>query len=30
VISRDVPQDAVASDTVAALLQHLKTEPAHA
>jgi shikimate kinase len=30
VISRDVPQDAVASDTIAALLQHLRTEPAHA
>jgi shikimate kinase len=29
VISRDVPQDAVASDAMSALLQHLRTEPAH-
>lgn len=30
VVSRDVPQDTVANDTVQALLNHLRTEPAHA
>jgi shikimate kinase len=29
VLSRDVPQDAVASDAITALLLHLRTEPAH-
>jgi shikimate kinase len=30
VVSRDVPQDAVASDTIESLLAFLRTEPAHA
>lgn len=30
VVSRDVPQDAVATDAIAALVRHLRPEPAHA
>jgi shikimate kinase len=30
IVSRDVPQDAVANDAIEAMLAHLKTEPAHA